>query len=152
MAKTEWKLKRALSSAIGGYDFILIDCPPTLGILSILSLVAATHVLIPLQTHYKAYKGVDLLLDTVRQIRDQINPELKIAGIVPTMFANTGQDKMILEAVREQLENYAPIFPSLSRAIAFADASMSHQPLAVYDPRHQAVGTLNTIAEQLEVV
>lgn len=148
----EWKLKRALASVVDVYDFILIDCPPTLGILSILSLVASTHVLIPLQTHYKAYKGVDLLLDTVRQIRDQINPELKVAGIVPTMFANTGQDKMILEAVQQQLENYAPIFPSLPRAIAFADASMSHQPLAVYDHKHQAVDVLNLIAEQLEVV
>ncbi len=148
----EWKLKRALAGATGTYDFILIDCPPTLGILSILSLVASTHVLIPLQTHYKAYKGVDLLLDTVRQIRDQINSDLKVAGIVPTMFANTGQDKTILEAVQQQLENYAPIFPSLPRAIAFADASMSHQPLAVYDPKHQAVDVLNTIAEQLEIV
>jgi chromosome partitioning protein len=106
----EWKLKRALSSIANDYDFVLIDCPPTLGILSILSLVAATHVLIPLQTHYKAYKGADLLLDTVRQIKDQVNPDLKIAGIIPTMFANTGQDKTILEAVQKQLDNVAPIY------------------------------------------
>jgi chromosome partitioning protein len=146
----EWKLKRALSSIANDYDFVLIDCPPTLGILSILSLVAATHVLIPLQTHYKAYKGADLLLDTVRQIRDQVNPDLKIAGIIPTMFTNTGQDKTILEAVQKQLNNVAPIYTAIPRAIAFADASMSHQPLAVYDAKHAAVKILNIISEQLE--
>lgn len=146
----EWKLKRVLSSVANSYDFILIDCPPTLGILSILSLVAATHVLIPLQTHYKAYKGVDLLLDTVHQIRSQVNPELQIGGIVPTMFAHTGQDKIILDAVQQQLGEHTPIFPSLPRAIAFADASMAHQPLAVYDPRHNAVQVLELITDQLE--
>lgn len=148
----EWKLKRALSGVTDSYDFILIDCPPTLGILSVLSLVAATHVLIPLQTHYKAYKGADLLLDTVRQIREQVNPELQIAGIVPTMFANTGQDKTILEAVQQQLQTIAPIYPAVPRAIAFADASMSHQPLAVYDPKHAGVKVLESITDQLEAL
>jgi chromosome partitioning protein len=148
----EWKLKRVLSSAIDNYQFILIDCPPTLGILSILSLVAATHVLIPLQTHYKAYKGADLLLDTVRQIKEQVNPELKIAGIIPTMLANTGQDRAILEAVQQQLAHVAPIYPAVPRAIAFADASMSRQPLAVYDSKHPAVKVLDSIVENLEML
>lgn len=148
----EWKLKRALAKISDTYDFILIDCPPTLGILSILSLVAATHVLIPLQTHYKAYKGADLLLDTVRQIREQVNPELSIAGIIPTMFAGTGQDKTILEAVHQQLDNIAPILPSVPRAIAFADASMSHLPLALYDPKHNAVKVLESIVQTLEKI
>lgn len=148
----EWKLKRALDKAANAYDFILIDCPPTLGILSILSLVAATHVLIPIQTHYKAYKGADLLLDTVRQIKDQVNPDLKIAGIIPTMLANTGQDKAILEAVQTQMANIAPIYPAVPRAIAFADASMSRQPLAVYDPKHPVLKVLDAIATQLEAL
>ena len=148
----EWKLKRALSKLEKSYDFVLIDCPPTLGILSILSLVASTHVLIPLQTHYKAYKGADLLLDTVSQIRDQVNPDLLIAGIIPTMFSNTGQDKSILEAVQKQLEHVAFIYPAIPRAIAFADASMSHQPLAIYDPRHSAVKVLEKITEHLEKI
>lgn len=148
----EWKLKRALSSIVDTYSFILIDCPPTLGILSILSLVAATHVLIPLQTHYKAYKGADLLLDTVRQIKEQVNPELKIAGIIPTMVANTSQDKIILEAVQQQLSGIAPIYPAVPRAIAFADASMSRQPLAIYDSKHAAVKVLDSLAQALEAL
>ena len=143
-------MKRVLEPVINQYDFVLIDCPPTLGILSILSLVAATHVLIPLQTHFKAYKGTDLLLDTVRQIREQVNPSLKIAGIVPMMYSNTGQDKAILEAAQQQLSAVATIFPPISRAIAFADASMARQPLAVYDARHPMVKVLDSIAESME--
>ena len=146
----EWKLKRVLEPVVNQYDFVLVDCPPTLGILSILSLVAATHVLIPLQTHFKAYKGTDLLLDTVRQIREQVNPSLEIAGIVPMMYSNTGQDKAILEAAQQQLSTIATIFPPISRAIAFADASMARQPLAVYDPRHPMVKVLDLIAESME--
>jgi chromosome partitioning protein len=148
----EWKLKRILDRVAEDYDYILIDCPPTLGILSILSLVAATHIMIPLQTHYKAYKGTDLLLDTVRQIQEQVNADLAIAGIVPMMFSNTGQDKAILEATQQQLNEVATVFPPISRAIAFADASMSHQPLAVYDPKHAMVKVLETITSSLEAL
>jgi chromosome partitioning protein len=148
----EWKLKRILDRVAEQYDYILIDCPPTLGILSILSLVAATHIMIPLQTHYKAYKGTDLLLDTVRQIQEQVNPNLAIAGIVPMMFSNTGQDKAILEATQQQLGAVATVFPPISRAIAFADASMSHQPLAVYESKHPMVKVLETVALSLEAL
>jgi chromosome partitioning protein len=146
----EGKLKRVLSKVSKDYDYIWIDCPPTLGILSVLSLVAATHVLIPLQTHFKAYKGTDLLLDTIRQVKEQVNTDLTIAGIVPTIHANTGQDKAILEATQQQLSDVATIFPPVTRAIAFADASMEQKPLAAYDSRHTALKVLNTIADSME--
>jgi chromosome partitioning protein len=103
-----------------------------------------------LQTHYKAYKGTDLLLDTVRQIQEQVNPNLAIAGIVPMMFSNTGQDKAILEATQQQLGAVATVFPPISRAIAFADASMSHQPLAVYESKHSMVKVLEIVTSSLE--
>jgi chromosome partitioning protein len=148
----EWKLRRILDRVTDRYDYILIDCAPTLGILSILSLVAATHILIPLQTHFKAYKGTDLLLDTVRQIQDQVNPNLAIAGIVPMMYSNTGQDKSILEATQQQLSQFATVFPPISRAIAFADASMAQQPLALYDPKHPMIKVMKTITTHLEAL
>ena len=146
----EWKLKRVLSTVVADYDYIWIDCPPTLGILSVLSLVAATHVIIPLQTHFKAYKGTDLLLDTIKQVKEQVNPDLTIAGIVPTIHANTGQDKAILEATKQQLSSVATIFPPITRAIAFADASMELRPLASYDSKHPALKVLNAIADSME--
>jgi len=100
----EWRLKRILEPIQAQYDFILIDAPPSLGVLSVLSLVASTHVLIPIQTQYKSYKGTELLLDIIKQVQEQVNPELQIAGIVPTIYASANaQDKAILAAIQEQL-------------------------------------------------
>jgi len=149
----EWKLKQALEPIQESYDFILIDCPPSLGILSILGLVASTHILVPLETQFKAFMGVELLLDTVKQVRQQVNPGLEIAGFVPTIFASANaQDKQILEAVQQQLSTVGKVFPPIPRATAFADASMARQPLAVYAPRHPAIAVLNEIAQALEVM
>jgi chromosome partitioning protein len=149
----EWRLKQALSGVQDAYTFILIDCPPTLGIFSILSLVAATQVIVPIQTHFKAFLGVELLLDSIRQVRERINPDLKIAGVVPMMHeGRTSQGKVILEGIHEQLGPITSIFPVIPRTVAFADASMDHKPLAIYDPRHPAVQILEAIAQALEKI
>lgn len=149
----EWRLKQTLAPIQDRYDYILIDCPPTLGIFSILSLVASTHVLVPIQTHFKAFLGVELLLDSIRQVRERINPELAIVGVVPVMHeGRTSQGKVILDGINEQLGTIAPIFPAIPRSITFADASMERQPLALYDPKHPAVKILAAIAQQLEEV
>jgi chromosome partitioning protein len=146
----EVRLKQALEPIFNQYDFILIDCPPSLGVLSILSLSAATYVLIPIQTHFKAFKGTELLLDTIKQVKKHVNPKLAIAGIVPTLYSNASQDKVILEALQEQLSSLAPVFDAIGRATAFADAAMNRQPLAVYAPKHPAVAVLNKIAQGME--
>jgi len=146
----EVRLKQALEPIKNQYDFILIDCPPSLGVLSILSLTAATHVLIPIQTHFKAFKGTELLLNTIKQVRKHVNPKLAIAGVVPTLYSNASQDKIILEALQQQLSPIAQIFPAIPRATAFADAAMNLQPLAVYAPKHPAIAVLNHIAQGIE--
>lgn len=146
----EMRLKAALESIRDQYDFIFIDCPPSLGVLSILSLTAATHVLIPIQTHFKAFKGTELLLDTIKQVRKYVNPTLAIAGIVPTLYANANQDKIILQALSEQLSVIAPVYSPVPRATAFADAAMNLQPLAKYTGKHPAIENLNTIVQGME--
>ncbi len=146
----ELRLKEALEPEISNYDFILIDCPPSLGVLSILALTASTHVLIPIQTHFKAFKGTELLLDTIKKVRKHLNRKLAIAGIVPTIFNNASQDKAILEALREQLSPMATVYSPIPRATAFADAAMARQPLAVYAPKHPSVAILNEIAKGME--
>jgi chromosome partitioning protein len=146
----ETRLQQALAGELNNYDFILIDCPPSLGILSILALTAATHVLVPVQTHFKAFKGVELLLDTIAKVKKRINPGLGIAGFVPTLYTNASQDRQILEALQEQVSSLATVFPPIPRATAFADAAMSLQPLAIYAPRHPAIATLEMIALSLE--
>ncbi|HEY9879632.1 MAG TPA: ParA family protein [Leptolyngbyaceae cyanobacterium] len=147
----ENRLKKALTPVEPNYDFILIDCPPTLGILSILSLVASTHVLIPMQTQFKSFVGLDLLLGTVAELQQEgVTSDLKIAGVIPNLHDRTSQSREILEAVIEQFSGIAPVFPPIPRAVAFADASMQYLPLAVYDPKHPALDPLNKIADSLE--
>lgn len=147
------RLKQALQPASASYNFILIDCPPSLGLLSYISLVASTHVLVPVQTQYKALKGTELLLKTVKRVRSRANPDLKIAGVVPTMHdARTVQDQMSLEAIHSQLSQIAQVFPSVPRSVAFADASQEHLPLAVYSAKHPAVPILQKIAEGMEQI
>jgi chromosome partitioning protein len=149
----EWRLRRVLEPIVDQYDVVLIDSPPSLGILSILSLVASTHVLIPIQTQYKSYKGTELLLDSVKQVQEYVNSELRIAGVVPTIYASSNaQDKAILGAIQEQLGAITTVFPPVPRATAFADASMEHLPLARYNPSHPAVKILEAIATQLEAL
>ncbi len=147
----DMRLKEAIAPVADQYDFILIDCPPSLGILSYVSLVAATHVLIPIQTHYKALKGTELLLHTIARVRSRANKELAIAGIVPTLHeSQTIQGSTNLKAIQDQLSPIGVIFPPIPRSIAFADASQEHLPLALYQAKHPAVKVLKTIAKGLD--
>jgi chromosome partitioning protein len=146
----ELRLKVVLEKLRSNYDFILIDCPPNMGILNVMALTAATHVLVPVETQYKAYQGVDYLLDTIRKVKIQINPSLKIAGFLPTLHSKTKQNTDILAALHSNLTEIAPVFAYIPRATAFADASMHHQPLAVFARSHPAVTILESIARSLE--
>lgn len=147
----EQKLKNALAPIKDDYDYILIDCPPTLGILSILGLTAATHLLVPIQCQYKSLKGTELLLSTVAQIKAELNPQLQIAGFIPTMVdTRTAQESRTLQALEENLTQLAPVFPPIPRAIAFADASEEHLPLALYDKKHSALKILEKITSKID--
>lgn len=147
----DYRLKEALSAVVDKYNFIFIDCPPSLGILSYVSLVAATHVLIPIQTQYKALKGTELLLSTIARVRSRANKTLSVAGVVPTMHeARTVQGVMSLQSIQEQLAKIGTVFPTIPRSVSFADASQEHVPLALYSPKHPAVPLFNQIARSLE--
>jgi chromosome partitioning protein len=149
----ELRLKQALEAIAPHYDFIVIDSPPSLGILSVLGLVAATHVLIPIQTQYKSFKGTELLLDSLAKVRQYANPTLQIAGIVPTIYAaRTLQDESTLNAIQTQLSQIATVFPPIPRSTAFPDATQHNLPLALYAPRHPAIPVLETIAAGLEAL
>jgi chromosome partitioning protein len=134
----ELRLKQLLDKNAKNYDFILIDCPPSLGILSHISLVASTHVLVPIQCQFKALKGTDSLLKTVARIRKRLNPQLKIAGFLPTMYqASTSLDNRTLESIQEQLGEIATIFPPIPRATAVAEAAEEGKPLALCANKHK---------------
>jgi chromosome partitioning protein len=136
----ELRLKAAIRPILQQYDFILIDCPPSLGLLSQISLVAATHVLVPIQTQYKALMGTDFLLQTVKRVQRRLNKGLKIAGFCPTMFsASNALDQRTLQAITEQLSPIASVFTPLPRATALAEASEYGKPLALSPKKNLSV-------------
>ncbi len=147
------RLKEALKPVLKQYDFILVDCPPSLGILSYITLVASTHVLIPIHTQYKSLKGTELLLNTISRVRSRANRKLQVAGVVPTMHdARTVQGEMSLQSIQKQLSKIGAIYATIPRSVAFADASQQHIPLALYNPKHPAVNLLAQIAKSLEAL
>ena len=149
----DMRLKEAIKSARKTYDFILIDCPPSLGILSYISLVAASYVLVPIQTQYKAFCGTEMLLSTVARVRSRANRTLKIAGFIPTMYTTrNSQDIRALEAIQQQMAEFGKVFAPIPRATAFADAAEAHLPLALYSPRHPSLVVLDDIAAHLETL
>jgi chromosome partitioning protein len=149
----EQRLNLALKPVLDDYDFVLIDCPPSLGLLSIMTLFTATHLLVPIQCQFKAFKGTELLLQTVGTVREKARPDLVIAGFVPTMFdKRTAQESRTLKAIQDQLKPVATVFPPVPKSIAFADASEAMMPLAAINARHPAVATLKKIAKALEKI
>lgn len=147
----ELRLKEAIEPIEEDYDFILIDCPPSLGLLSYISLVAATEVLVPIETHFKAFEGTNELLKTVARVKKKVNRKIKIAGFVPTKYDNRNSaDARTLAAIGQQLTTVGKIFPPLPRSTAFVDASEERSPLAVYSPKHPALTILEKLASSLE--
>lgn len=150
-AMRDLRLKEAIEPIQDSYDFILIDCPPSLGLLSYISLVAATHVLVPVETHLKAFEGTDELLQTLTHVKNKANRKLQIIGFVPTRYAHQNSaDKRTLGAISEQLSSWGKIFPPIPRATAFVDATEDRVPLAIYEPKHPAVAVLDQLAKHME--
>ncbi|MBE9019923.1 ParA family protein [Chroococcidiopsidales cyanobacterium LEGE 13417] len=145
------RLREALEPVQDSYDFILIDCPPSLGLLSYISLVAATHVLVPVETHIKAFEGTDELLQTLTHVKNKANRKLQVVGFVPTRYAQQNSaDRRTLGAIAEQLSSWGKIFPPIPRATAFVDATEDRVPLAIYEPKHPAVAILDQLAIHVE--
>lgn len=149
--RRELRLKQAIDKIKSQYDFILIDSPPSLGMLSTLSLVAANYVLVPSQTQFKSIQGTNLVLQTIADVRDAIDHSLELAGVVPTIYAKgTLQDREALNVLESQLSTITKVYPPLPRSTAFPDAAQERLPLAIFSPKHPAVAILNQIAKDLE--
>jgi chromosome partitioning protein len=137
----EYRLKRALSAALSPlmmaderrYDVVLIDCPPSLGLLTINALVAARSVLVPLQCEYYALEGLEQLLDTVKLVRGALNPRLEIEGIVLTMFdGRTNLSHQVETEVRSFFGEkvYQTVIP---RNVRLSEAPSFGKPIVFYD-------------------
>ncbi|MFH1683787.1 MAG: AAA family ATPase [Candidatus Margulisiibacteriota bacterium] len=132
--KRETRLKQALSNVKNNYEIIIIDCPPSLSLLTVNALTAVDEVIIPIQSEYYALEGISQLTHTLELIRESLNPELKIRGIVLTMY----DPRTLLSAqVAEETRKYfgSKVFKTvIPRNIRLAEAPSFGQPIIFYDP------------------
>jgi chromosome partitioning protein len=142
-------LQARLEPARTAYDYILLDCGPSLGLLTVNALVAANGVLVPLQSDYLAMRGVGMLLDTVRAVKEQLNPSLAILGFLATMH-----DQRTTHA-REVLGEMRRLFgPQVFEAVINYTVRLKETPLLgesiiTYDPRSQAAAAYRAMAEEV---
>ena len=131
----ERRLKQAIEPVLASYDFIVIDCPPSLGLLTLNALVAADSVVIPLQCEYYALEGLSQTLDTIRLCRQNLNPRLEIEGILLTMF--DGRVSLAGQVVREVRQHFADrVFQTvIPRNVRLSEAPSHGRPIILYDIR-----------------
>ena len=129
----ELRLKTALRQAQNKYDYIFIDCPPALNVLTVNALVASDAVLIPMQCEYFALEGLSALVNTVRKIREVLNPRLKIEGLLRTMF--DGRNTLSREVSRQLCEHFGDkVFATIiPRNVRLAEAPSYGEPAIMYD-------------------
>lgn len=126
-------LKKALSNTVQEYDYIFIDCPPSLGILTINALVAAQKIIIPIQSEYFALEGLSQLAKTIEMIKSNLNPHLRVGGVVLTMFdARTNLSKAVEDEVRKFFKKkvFDTIIP---RNVKLSEAPSYGKPIVLYD-------------------
>lgn len=126
----EWNgaslLAQHLAPARERFDLLLIDCSPSLGLLTVNALAAATHVLVPVKTDYLSLMGVALLFETIDKIRTRLNPDLKVLGVLPTMHdARNSHDREALAELEQLLDGRCRLFPPVRRSTAFDQASVA---------------------------
>ncbi|MBO2944479.1 ParA family protein [Paenibacillus sp. F411] len=145
----EVRLKKALSLVKPMYDYILIDCPPSLGILTINSLTAADSVIIPIQCEYYALEGLSQLLNTVRLVQKHLNTSLQIEGVLLTMLdARTNLGIQVIEEVKKYFQEkvYRTIIP---RNIRLSEAPSHGQSIITYDPRSKGAEVYLELAKEV---
>jgi chromosome partitioning protein len=146
----EYVLRRALEPLIDDYDFVLIDCPPSLGILTINGLTAAREVLIPLQCETLSQRGVGQLLETIDDVRAYTNPDLKVMGVVATMFdGRTNLAHQVVEEVRTkyQLEVLEPPIP---KSVRVAEAPARNRSVLGHAPLSKSAEAYRALAEVID--
>ncbi len=146
----ENRLKEAVGSMRGKYDFILIDCPPSLGLLTVNALVAADKLLIPIQCEFYALEGVTKLLESMKRVKSRLNPTLDIYGILLTMYdSRTTLSKQVVDEVREYFGRLVFSTP-IPRTVKLSEAPSFGQPITQYDPKGR--GSLSYIELAKEVI
>lgn len=149
MEEKEFILREALNQVKENYDYILIDCPPSLSMLTINAMCAADTVLVPIQCEYYALEGLSQLIHTIDLVKDRLNPYLEIEGVVFTMYdARTNLSLQVVENVKNNLNQniYKTIIP---RNIRLAEAPSHGMPITKYDAKSAGAESYRMLAEEV---
>jgi chromosome partitioning protein len=149
LGQRERRLQQALEPVRDRYDFILLDCPPAVGLLTVNALTAADGVLVPIQCEYYALEGLSQLLSTINLVRDNLNPRLKLAGVLLTMFdARTTLSADVAKEVRRHLG--ASVFDSIiPRSVRLAEAPSYGRPIVRYSPESRGAQAYSALADEV---
>ena len=142
-------LKKEMDYIADEYDYVIIDCPPSLNMLTINAMTTATSVIVPIQCEYYALEGVSQLIHTINLVRERLNPGLDIDGVVFTMYdGRTNLSQQVVENVKENLSHhiYETMIP---RNIRLAEAPSFGQPITVYDPKSAGAESYRLLAKEV---
>ena len=149
MKMREFRLRNALARIRGNYDYIIVDCPPSLNMLTVNALTAADSVIVPIQCEYYALEGLSSLLETVRQIRDSVNPGIQIEGLLRTMFdpRNRLSNEVSAQLIKHFEDKvYQTIIP---RNVRLAEAPSFGVPIMFHDPRSAGARAYKNLAREI---
>ena len=145
----EYILKKTVDKVKDNYDFVIIDCPPSLNMLTVNAMTTANTVLVPIQCEYYALEGLSQLLHTVDLVKQRLNPELEMEGVVFTMYdARTNLSLQVVENVKSNLNQtiYKTIIP---RNVRLAEAPSHGLPINIYDPKSAGAESYQLLAEEV---
>ena len=148
MMAREFRLKRAIDGVRGQYDYVLIDCPPSLGLLTVNALTAADEVIVPVQCEYLALEGLSQLTSTLELVRRNLNSRLRLRGLLLTMFdGRTNLSQQVADEVRAHFpQTFKTIIP---RSVRLSEAPSHGLPIMQYDPSSRASRAYEELAQEV---
>ena len=148
MMAREYRLKRALEGAIERYSFVIIDCPPSFGLLTVNALAAAHEVIAPVQCEYLALEGLSQLIETLELVRRNLNRDLRLRGLLLTMYdRRTSLSQQVADEVRRHFPNtFRAVIP---RSVRLSEAPSHGLPISVYDPGSSGGAAYDALADEV---
>ena len=148
--RREFLLKEKLEPVLKKYDYVIIDCPPALSILTINAMTTANTVLVPIQCEFYALEGLSQLIYTIELVKERLNPELRIEGVVFTMYdSRTNLSEQVVDNVRNHLNQY--IYRTvIPRNVRLAEAPSFGQPIQIYDRRSSGAMSYDALAAEVD--
>ena len=144
-----YRLKEAIAAVLADYDYILLDCPPALDLLTLNSLVAADRLLVPMQAEYFALEGISELMNTLERVREAFNPQLEIEGVLLTMYDDrTNLAQQVADNLREFFKEKL-LKTAIPRNVRLAEAPSYGKPVLLYDPKSRGAASYYELTAEI---